>query len=253
MLRGRHERIGAYVSAVLAPMGNRLGVDYYEAYLTAPRTDAERVFGALRCGHQLLMNFTRAEGWPDKSMGGLGGSKRTRRKAAKHFARALQTEDGHDAIAWLAQSYGEAMAQTWRESAEPDLDLAGASDTLVAMVRSAWPVSDYYGVLSQIERAEEGRFFDPHNPDAVVDLAAYALRAGIMARAVALTMGSSFEQFVFEITAPLYSLNLTYSVGMLADWAQVAPYWANLLHADALSYYELSTQINAERMASEPQ
>ena len=38
---------------------------------------------------------------------------------------------------------------------------------------------------------------------------------------------------------------------MLADWAYVAPYWANLLHADPLSYYDLTNEINAERMQSE--
>jgi hypothetical protein len=256
VLRGRYERVGAYVSAVLAPMGERLGVDYYEAYLTAPQTDAERVFGALRCGQQLLMTFTRAEGWPDDSMGGLGGSKRARRKAAKHFAAALQTEDGHDAIAWLAQGYGAAMAQTWRKAAEPgadpDLSLAGPSDALSELVRSAWPVSDYHGVLAKIERAEARRLFDPDNPDAAADLSAYALRAGIMARAVALTMGSSYEQFALEITGPLYSLHLTYSIGMLADWAHVAPYWANLLRSDSLSYYDMTNQINADRIESEP-
>jgi hypothetical protein len=238
-------------------MGARLGVDYYEAFLTPPRTDAERVFGALRCGQQLLMNFTRPDGWPDDSAGGLGGTKRARKKAARHFAMALQTEDGHDAIAWLAQSYGRAMAQTWREAsdseADPDLSLAGASEALGEMVRSAWPVSDYHGVLPKVEHAEERRFFDPSNPDAVVGLDAYALRAGVMARAVALAMGSSYDEFAFEITAPVYSLHLTYSVEMLATWAQVAPYWANLLHVDALSYFELSHQINAEAIQAAPQ
>jgi hypothetical protein len=256
MLRGRHERVGEYVSAVLAPMGRRLGVDYDEAYLTAPRTDSERVFGALRCGQQLLMNFTRAEGWPDDSGGGLGVSQRSRRKAAKQFARALRTEDGHDAIAWLAQSYGEAMAQTWRDAAgpeaDPEPDLPGASEALSELVRTAWPVNDYHGVLPKIERAEERRLFNPDNPEAMVDLGAYALRAGIMARAVALTMGASYEQFAFEITAPLYSLHMTYSVGMLADWARVAPYWANVLHTDALPYYDLANQINGAHTDYEP-
>jgi hypothetical protein len=227
-------------------MAEHLGLDYSETFYRPPLSEADRVFGAIRCGASLLTAFTRSDGWPDDSGGGLGGSKRTLRKAAKHFTTALQTEDGHDAVAWLAQSYGRTMAATWRAAAQPDpgeaerlLDLAEASDALSELVRQAWPVSDYHHVLSQVEREEQGRLFDPDNPEATVDLRAYAARAGVMARAVALVMGSSYADFAFVIVAPLYSLHLTYSVGMLADWAHVTPGWVNLLRPDPESYVDL--------------
>lgn len=128
-------------------MAEHLDLDYDEAALLPPVTEAERVFGALRCGVTLLMPYTDAGGWPKSSPAGLGGSSRRLRKAAKQFGSALQTEDGRDGIAFAAQGYGAAMATTWRCAAESAseqevgnyMESAGASDELSRMVRRRGP------------------------------------------------------------------------------------------------------------------
>ncbi|MCW2953209.1 MAG: hypothetical protein JWQ48_2379 [Conexibacter sp.] len=240
------------------PMAEQLDVDYEQVFFVPPRTDVERAFGAMRCALTLLMEFTSPEGWPDDKFGNFGGSKRTNRKAAKHFATALQTEDGRDAIAWLAKAYGRSQAQTWRRAAvarEPDeaerlVGFAGANDMLSEMVGKAWPVSDYHRVLPQVELEEKGRLFDPDNVDAMVDLRAYTEQAGVMARAVALTMGSSYADFALVIVAPLISWHMTYSVGMVAGWECLVPLWSNLLQPEALSDYDLAQELAAQREAS---
>lgn len=235
-------------------MAEHLDLDYDGAALLPPATETERVFGALRCGVTLLMAYTDAGGWPESSPAGLGGSSRRLRKAAKLFRSALQTEDGRDGIAFAAQGYGAAMATTWRCAAEGAserevgayVEAAGASDELSRMVREAWPVADHHCVLPRVEHAEARRLFDPANHDAAIDLRDYAMRVGVMARAVALVMGSYYAEFEYEILAPVYSLHLTQSVGTLADWGHVARFWSNLLLAEPAAHVEVVQAAAAE-------
>ena len=252
--RRRDRQAGAYIRTVLTPMAAQLGVDYDQAALVPPVTAADRVFGALRCGVSLLMPYAAADGWPESSSAGLGGSPRTSRKAAKQFASALQTEDGRDGVAFMAQGYGAAMAATWRQATERAsgregadfAESAAASDELSRMVREAWPIADHHRVIPRVEQAEAGRHFDPGSADAVTDLRAYAMRAGVVARAVALVMGSYYAEFEHEITAPVRSLHLTQSVRMLADWGHTARFWSNLLLAEPAAHIDVLRAVAAE-------
>lgn len=72
------------------------------------------------------------------------------------------------------------------------------------------------------------------------------MRVGVMARAVALVMGSYCAEFEYEIVAPVCSLHLTQSVGTLADWGHVARFWSNLLLTEPAAHVEVIQAAAAE-------
>jgi len=229
-------------------MATELGVDYDMSMFQPPATEAEYVLATLRCGHMFLMSYTYADGWPrdDELTGGL--SKREARKASAQVRSALQSRDGMDAVAVMAVNYGRAYAELSRRAAE-DPEYADRRDSLVATamnsdalaicVEAAWAVTDdYYGARAQVAEAETGRLYDPDNPDALVDLRAYAMRTRAVIEPVAMCLGERLQEFN-GILGPLYHLHMAHSVATLSDWNYVGEFWVNLLRAEPIAWHEV--------------
>ena len=108
-------------------------------------------------------------------------------------------------------------------------------------------MDDPHGLLPFVASAEQNRFFDPDNPNAMIDLHAYADRARATAEALALAVGERYDEFAQGIIGPLMALDLEHASGMLADWNLLGEYWSNLLSSDPLPYREIVARVAAER------
>jgi hypothetical protein len=79
-------------------------------------------------------------------------------------------------------------------------------------------VNDDREILAHIASAKANRFFDPDNPNAMIDMHAYALRAEATAEALALAVAPRYDSFAAAIIGPVMGLNLDYYAGLQADW-----------------------------------
>ncbi len=222
-------------------MAEQVGLDYTASFLSPPMTDAALAFEAVRCGSGLLLNYIDpGTAWSSMSLRDRA-SRRQAAKASRHIAGALTTDDGRDAISWMTQGFATAMAEFWRraavthEHAEQLRASADASERLAHLVAQMWPVLDRHQVLREIARAEEKRFYDPFNPDAMMDLSDYASRARVTAEALALAAGDRFAEFELLIISPVLSLDLEHGHLLASDWNFTGKEWVNLLHPDPVA------------------
>lgn len=143
--------VGDYMRRGLAPMAQRLQLDYAETFFTTPRADADRALYAYRCGESLIMSLTYPDGWAT-SRNDRDCSARKARKAAKR-ARAGLLSNGGDAISYMTQRYAAEMADFWRRAsddcgdeseAKALRDSARRSENLSLLAAKHWPVGDMF-------------------------------------------------------------------------------------------------------------
>jgi hypothetical protein len=248
MIRSNAQNAGRLARLVLEQMARDLGVSYDDSMFECPASDAALVMDALRCGVNLIIGFTYPDGWSDTSSADVV-SKKFCKKAAKQIQSAFQTDDGRDAITSVAQGYAQAMAEFWRRAATQDkyqeseaklLLSAERSEALGELIAHALPVQDFHGVLGHIRSAEEQRFYDPNNPDALTDLHDYAEQARVTSEALALAAGAEYEDFAIATIGPVMSFRMKYSAERQVDWTLVSEYWVNLLLPNPISYGEMN-------------
>lgn len=232
----------------------RLEVGYDSSYFAPPVSDPEFVVGALRCADQLVRGYTYAETWPVHD-GGYAIPKRQARTAAKHLQKALDREQGRDALAVMASGYGRATAMFWREAAdsgEHDVDpeslrvRADASDRLAELVERAWPVRGYDVVLERVAGREARRMFDVDNPDALVNLRDYAYRMRAVADALAVALFDRFDEFEDAISGPVFAFHMKHNLLVLSDWNFAAAFWSNLVSPQPISHGEVMGSLAEE-------
>jgi hypothetical protein len=114
---------------------------------------------------------------------------------------------------------------------DPPSRLGAGSESVSELIVQDFSVEDPHEVLKEMASAESHRFYDPENPDAMIDLRDYAARAGVTSQALALTVGSQFPTYERIIIDPVMNLNLTFSTHSLANWSVITQYWANLWKA----------------------
>ncbi len=214
---------------------------------------------ALRCGLGLVMDYAYPDQWELASQKDTL-SKRDCRKAAKHFQDALEQREGHEAIAAATEGFGHAMAKFWRRAADPEtragtetpeelrpglLVSASFSDSLAELVAHTFAPEDPHGILEEVASAELRRGYNPENDEAMGDLRDCAARAGVAGRAVALALGSKFEEFGVAVVGPIMYLNLTFDAAALANWGVVGEYWANVLQPEPSPYSEMMSAVAA--------
>ncbi len=241
-------------------MAGHLGVDYDASYSAPPTTNDERVMYALRCGLSLVIDYGYPDQWRLISADGAL-SNRDCRKAAKYVQEALQAPEGQEGIAWAAQGYGRAMSDFWRRAADPmtrtgnavpEADRAGLvisagySKSVAELIVQVFSVEDPHEVLKEMASAEAHRFYEPENPDAMMDLRDYAARAGVIMQALALTVGPRFPAYEALIIGPVMSLNLALDVPTHVNWAIVGDYWANLWKEPVVGYEEMTEVVAAK-------
>jgi len=155
----------------------------------------------------------------------------------------------------MGQGYGREMGAFWRRASDsPEYqtepwrlqESARRSEALGDLAGRYWPTSDPFGALEQIAKAEANRIFDPDNPDAMIDLRAYAGRARAASEAAALALGDGFEEYGSLLLAPVMDLDLDFASGTQADWTFQAETWANLVSDEPLAFGALM-QIQNER------
>lgn len=249
---------GQLIRLALEPMADDFGVAYNKFMFERPHSNETLVMGGLQCGASLVMAFAYPDGWTDAVSDGTI-SPRVGRRLAKYVQASLQTDDGREGIASAVQGYASAIARFWRRAAAKAeqqeetsrlLDNAERSEALGALITKAFPVKDFHGVLANIASAEAHRFYDPANPDALIDLQAYAERARVTSDALALVAGEGFPKFEAAIIAPVMNFRGTYAAERQADWLSAGRHWTNLLSPEPLSYSEMNDAIDAERQAS---
>jgi hypothetical protein len=238
---------GRFARRILEPVAIDLGVDYNGAHFTPPTTDAERAFAGLRCGEQFLHGFTNADEWPVDDFGG-GITKRQARKAAAYLEKALERDEGRDALSMMTRGYGHEMATAWRLAAQQDEDReraarletsAAASEQLAELVGQHRPVRGYELALERVAKAERRRSYDPDNPDALIDLHSYGRRMRVIADALAVAFSARFDDFAEAILGPVYSYHVQHDILVLSDWNHVATFWSNLLASEPLSHSDV--------------
>lgn len=241
----------------LEPIAARLNVSYDQTMFTAPSTDAERAIDALRCGLNLIIAFVYPDGWEYVGVG-IGRPRRFAKRAAKYVRAALQTESGAEAISCAAQGYARAMAELWRRAAQTGEDepraaallhSAARSEALGSLLADLVPVGDPHELRASISSSEANRFYDPDNPDALVDLRTYAERARVTSEALALLAGADYEEFAAAIIEPVLNFNTAYGAATLADWTLAGEYWANLLAPSPLPYGKMIDIIASKHAA----
>jgi hypothetical protein len=232
----------------------RFRVDYDSSYFAPPVTDAEFVVGALRCADQLVRGYTYAETWPVHD-GGYAVPKRQARRAAKHLERALEREQGRDALAVMASGYGRATARLWREAADSGEHganpeslrvSADASDRLAELVERTWPVRGYHVVLERVGGRETRRMFDVDNPDALVNLRDYAYRMRAVADALAVALFDRFDEFEDAISGPVFAFHMKHNLLVLSDWNFATAFWSNLVSPHPVSHGEVMGSVAEE-------
>ncbi len=259
MSRGDPKNAGLLIRAAIEPMAQHLSVDYDDSYSAPPSTNEERVVYALRCGLSAIIDYAYPDQWEEMSPEGTL-NKRGCRKAAKYVQEALQRQEGQEGIGWAAQGLGRAMADFWRRAADPSTETgsevseedrpglivsASYSQSISELIVHDFSVEDPHEVLKEMASAEAHRFYDPENPDAMIDLRDYAARAGVISQALALTMGPEFPTYDAIIINPVMTLNLTFSTHSLVNWTIISQYWANLWTTEPLGYEEMTQVIAA--------
>jgi hypothetical protein len=242
--------VGDYMKRALEPMLRSVGLDFNNSFFNPPRSDPALAVDVYRCGLSLLMAFTETDGWPSGN-----GSKKRARKAAKRFRAGLQSDHGPNAISHMAQGYAAEMAAFWRRAGNDStvdsgeaLQLAknaDRSESLGKIAREYWPVTDPFNALKTIAEAEQHRFFDADNPDAMIDLRAYAGRVRATCEAVALALGDAVDDYNSLLIAPVMSLDLEFAAGLQADWIFQLDHWTNLLSSEPMSYCDFLQISNA--------
>jgi hypothetical protein len=246
-------------------MARHLGVDYDASYSAPPATNEERVVYALRCGLSVIIDYAYPDQWEAMSPEGTL-NKRGCRKAARYVQEALSRPEGQEGIGWAAQGLGRAMADFWRRAADPTTETgsevpeearsgllisASYSQSVSELIAQDFSVEDPHEVLKEMASAEAHRFYDPANPDAMIDLQDYAARAGVISQALALTMGPVFPTYDAIIINPVMNLNLTFNTHSLVNWTIVGRYWANLWKTPVLGYEQMTQVIAEEHAAGE--
>jgi hypothetical protein len=147
----------------------------------------------------------------------------------------------------MAQSFGRVTAGTWRRAASTVEEASDAytlianaerSEALADLAGSYWPVRDRYGVLTEIARAEEHRFFDLDNPDAMFDLRTAAETIRATCEAVGLALGAGFERFSYLLIEPVMAGNLEMDQFLGILWNHQLHGWVNLLRDEPGPYYD---------------
>jgi hypothetical protein len=225
----------------LEPMGEPRGIDYDYAAVTAPTSQEEIGFQALRCGTALLVAFCDPPSWgatfTDRK------TKRLARRGAGDLFERFSSEQGQAAISWLTQSYGRVTAEARRRAAaeEPDPGRAAMyeatadqDDWLAAIVGERWPVDN--------EPAKEwadsiGHPPDLHESESHVLNQRARVDASIEPISVVLWPEARDLHAVFLDWTGGPTIDI--GPGVTSDWHQVAPQWANLIGPDRRSYMEV--------------
>lgn len=142
-LRSASFRSADLTRAALTPIAARHGIDYDESAFTAPASDAELGFEALRCCTGLVMAFAYEDAWPDDNR----ALRKLASTAASIVRDSFHDRAGRDAITWAAVQYGRVMAEPRRASlgARPVPLARGPAGPL--LVRS--PARRFAGRVSQ--------------------------------------------------------------------------------------------------------
>jgi hypothetical protein len=236
----------------LTPLCERFGLGYDESALFEPRTTEALIVNALRCGWELIDEFTTPDPWihcdpyedlPEKFAKG----------AAKHMRAAFLTDEGREAISCAAQGFARTTADLWFHTAMPRdvndpsgstlLGNAKRAEELAELVAQALPVQDPHGVLPRIAHAAEVRMFDVDNPDALINLRDYAARAKTTSDALALAAGDKYEDFERALIGPVMSLGIAYNAERLVAWALATEQLGNLLRPEPLAWVEVSQKM----------
>lgn len=236
------------MGSVLEPMAQRLGLDYGETFFTPPGTEGEVAFYAYRLGLSLLMPYTYPDGWTETDSAARSG--RQARRSAKRTRAALVGPRGPDAISLMTQGYAWEMAQLWSRAAATDvenrsalLESARRAERVSELAANSWPVQARE-IREDVARFEGMRYFDPDNPDAMIDLHDYAGRVRAVTVALVSLLGAESEEagaMLFRVM----SFDGTFALAVATDWNFEGELLANVLHDEALSYREMSQLRNA--------
>lgn len=250
--RSNDIQVGQYMRSALEPMAQRLGLDQDETFFTPPTTDQTVAFYVYRLGLSLLMTYTYVDGWVQTDS--TARSKRQAKRSAKLAREALVGPRGPGAISLMAQEYAHAMAELWTRAAETDdenrtrlLESARRAERVSDFAGDCWPVQAD-DIREQVAKFEGMRHFVPDNPDAMVDLRAYAWRARAMAIAVVFMLGDESDEggaMLFRVM----SFDMTSGLATLADWNFEGEHLANLLRDEPMPYREIAQLQNAAAMA----
>ena len=134
----------------------------------------------------------------------------------------------------MAQGYAWEMAQLWSRAAETDLEnrsglleSARRAERVSGLAADSWPVQarEIREVVAKFERM---RYFDPDNPDAMIDLQGYAGRVRAVTVALLSLLGDESEEagaMLFRIM----SFDMTFASVVATDWNFEGELLANLL------------------------
>ena len=103
----------------LTPIGEAMGLDYYDAALAAPVTPEARAFEAMRACSSLLMAWTFNEDWLAEDRRGRRRAKANARRVRDSFSDAT----GRAALCYATVDYGAVMAETRRSAAQEQAGL----------------------------------------------------------------------------------------------------------------------------------
>lgn len=235
--------------AALTPIADRLGFDYDVSAVTAPASYESLALEAMRCCADLLIAFTYEDAWPREGL--------KQRRAAKRAARLIQDAvlqpRGRDAISWIAQRYGQGMADVHHRAANKDParaeDLRATAEMdlwLSGVVAAEWPLQGHDAALAY---AEECAGFSPvedlDNPEAIVDLRGQACRTGATVEAICIASWPDAET-LDPVFMQWWLGDLEHWAVLASDWTHVAPYWANLLREERRPWAEVADSIAAE-------
>jgi hypothetical protein len=235
--------------AALTPIAVRHGIDYDESGFTAPASQEELGFEALRCCSGLVMAFAYDDAWP--------ADDRTLRKLAKQAAGLVRDsfhdDAGRDAIAWAARRYGEVMAELRRAAAEEDPEQADAYRTtadadehLGGLAARLWPVDADHPAI------DFARAVCAHRPPRAsrnadtLEGMGPALRTAATVEALSLATWPSTPDLEAAIMRWTYVLDLQFAAGVLADWQLTGSYWANLIGPDPMPYTDMVDIVASE-------
>ena len=228
--------------SVLEPMAQRLSLDYVETFFTPPAADGEVALYAYRLGLSLLMPYTYPDGWTETDSTARSG--RQAKRSAKRTRTALLSPRGPDAISLMAQGYAWEMAQLWSRAAETDLENRSEllestrrGERVSDLAAASWPVHARE-IRERVAELEGMRYFDPDNPDAMVDLYAYAGRVRAVTVALAWLLGDDSEE-AGAMFFRIMTFDMTFGFALGTDWNFEGEMLANLLQQEPLAYREM--------------